>query len=212
MFGIYSAFWQSFFSIVLISLIGSFANAQTTFSYHGRVFDQTRETPISGTADFNLKVMAHQKCILFSENQKDVSLSEFGVFSLEVGISQKKASPTISKGRFDSGISLAQAFRFVKASELNSECETDITPMDTRYLVVEITAYAADIILGPFILLLATVAFDVMHYLLHVMAGSRFRLIKAVGNLHTVHHRFLDEDLVIHDDLIKANMWCHVIG
>ena len=59
--------------------------------------------------------------------------------------------------------------------------------------------------------LASTVVFDVVHWLLHVLARSRVKVLQAVGALHDVHHRFLDEELRLHRELIRANITHHVI-
>jgi len=65
--------------------------------------------------------------------------------------------------------------------------------------------------LGVVLLLLGTLAFDVLHVLLHHWVSSRWSLLRRVGGLHAVHHEFLDRDLRIHEDLIPANVMCHVV-
>jgi len=57
----------------------------------------------------------------------------------------------------------------------------------------------------------ATFLFDVVHFVLHRMAESRSRLLRAIGAMHTMHHRFLDEELRIHDELRGANNTHHVL-
>ncbi len=71
--------------------------------------------------------------------------------------------------------------------------------------------YLGHIGLGLLLMLLATFVFDIIHVLLHILANSRWAWLKAIGDLHTVHHEFLDEDLRIHEDKIPANVRCHVI-
>jgi hypothetical protein len=65
--------------------------------------------------------------------------------------------------------------------------------------------------LGVLLLLLGTLAFDVLHVLLHRWLTSRWSLLRRLAGLHEVHHQFLDRDLHIHEDLIRANVFCHVI-
>lgn len=69
------------------------------------------------------------------------------------------------------------------------------------------TAFAA----GFALLLLSTLVFDVLHLLLHRFALSTHPVLAALGNLHQVHHRFLDQRLRIHEEYVAANVWCHVI-
>lgn len=64
---------------------------------------------------------------------------------------------------------------------------------------------------GLLIFLGSTVAFDVIHYLLHAAAKSSSPLLRRVGALHAVHHAFLDRSLVIHRELLGANITHHVI-
>jgi hypothetical protein len=59
--------------------------------------------------------------------------------------------------------------------------------------------------------LASTVAFDAVHWTLHFLASSRHRPLRAIGGLHQVHHRFLDRELVIHEDLIRSNLTHHVV-
>jgi len=59
--------------------------------------------------------------------------------------------------------------------------------------------------------LAATLAFDTVHALLHRALHSRKSWLRAVGSLHDVHHRFLDRDLRIHPELVRANLTHHVI-
>jgi len=64
---------------------------------------------------------------------------------------------------------------------------------------------------GIGLLLLATIVFDVLHFMLHQCAHSSSALLRAAGEMHQIHHRFLDTNLQIHRELISANAWCHVI-
>ncbi len=63
----------------------------------------------------------------------------------------------------------------------------------------------------PVIFLASTIAFDVVHRLLHLAHGSRFALLDWAGGLHATHHDFLDTELRVHDELIGANIRRHVI-
>ncbi|HVS34456.1 MAG TPA: hypothetical protein VMS17_02675 [Gemmataceae bacterium] len=57
----------------------------------------------------------------------------------------------------------------------------------------------------------ATFVFDVIHAVLHVFAGSRFRLLRWLASLHQSHHDFFDTDLRFHDDQIRSNLIKHVV-
>ncbi len=61
------------------------------------------------------------------------------------------------------------------------------------------------------IFLLSTLAFDVVHYVLHLCSRSRFRALRRIGALHQTHHRFLPPDLQVRAELIPANLRHHVI-
>ena len=61
------------------------------------------------------------------------------------------------------------------------------------------------------IFLAGTVVFDGVHWLLHRLMASRVGLLRAIGGLHATHHRFLDRELRIHDELLRANLLRHVV-
>ena len=124
--------WNSIYVVLAFLFSFNIANATSTFSYHGRVFDAANENPITESANFNLKIQTANNCILFDETQKNVILSDFGVFSLEVGKSQKMSSMNIYRDTQDPGLGMAKVFSFVQASELKAPCASDITPMDTN--------------------------------------------------------------------------------
>lgn len=59
------------------------------------------------------------------------------------------------------------------------------------------------------IVLLGTVAFDAVHWLLHVFMRSKNRALRGIGGLHGVHHAFYDRNLVIHPNLRRRNILLH---
>ncbi len=59
------------------------------------------------------------------------------------------------------------------------------------------------------IVLLGTIAFDGVHFVLHKMMNSRSRIARALGGLHGVHHAFYDRNLVIHPNLRRRNILLH---
>ena len=66
--------------------------------------------------------------------------------------------------------------------------------------------------IGALVLFLASsVAFDVVHWLLHRLAASRIGPLRAIGDLHETHHAFLDRELRIHPEHQEANLRRHVI-
>jgi len=67
------------------------------------------------------------------------------------------------------------------------------------------------LLLGVACFLLATIAFDLLHYLLHRCHASDRPLVRRLGSLHQTHHEFLDRRLVSHPELEAGNLRRHVI-
>ena len=61
------------------------------------------------------------------------------------------------------------------------------------------------------VVLASTVVFDVLHFLLHRLYASRTAWLRRVGELHEWHHRFMDRNLDVHEELILQNLRWHVI-
>src|SRR5262245_20129887 len=61
------------------------------------------------------------------------------------------------------------------------------------------------------LLLSASLVFDVIHYVLHQFARSRFGFLRAIGALPETHHRFFDRQLRFDDALARKNLREHVI-
>jgi hypothetical protein len=61
------------------------------------------------------------------------------------------------------------------------------------------------------VFLASTIGFDVVHATLHHLADSRVAWLRTLGGLHETHHRFLDRELRVHDELIPANLRRHVV-
>jgi hypothetical protein len=61
------------------------------------------------------------------------------------------------------------------------------------------------------LLALCSLVFDIVHYVLHRFAKSRFRLLRALGDLHETHHRFFDRELRFVDELSARNLKQHVV-
>jgi hypothetical protein len=59
--------------------------------------------------------------------------------------------------------------------------------------------------------LFATVVFDVFHYAFHHFLQSRYSLLRKIGGLHTVHHRFFSVLLKIKNEWAKKNILQHVL-
>jgi hypothetical protein len=68
------------------------------------------------------------------------------------------------------------------------------------------------IALGSLLLWIAgTTFFDAVHWILHLMLGSRWRLLRGLAWPHGVHHQFLDEGLAIRWENQRRNLWCHLV-
>jgi hypothetical protein len=67
------------------------------------------------------------------------------------------------------------------------------------------------IVLGPVLWLAGAILFDAVHWLLHVMHGSRFGLLRALAYPHQIHHQWIDRQLVTHLEFRVANIFCHII-
>jgi hypothetical protein len=61
------------------------------------------------------------------------------------------------------------------------------------------------------LLVAASLVFDVVHYVLHQFARSRFGLLRAMGALHETHHEFFNRQLRFDDALSRRNLREHVI-
>src|SRR5262245_55620384 len=61
------------------------------------------------------------------------------------------------------------------------------------------------------LLLIASLVFDVIHYLLHCFAKSKFALLRAFGDLHETHHKFFDRELRFSEEWSARNLWDHVV-
>jgi len=65
--------------------------------------------------------------------------------------------------------------------------------------------------LGPVLWLAGAIAFDFVHFVLHAMLRSRWRLLRALAWPHRVHHRWIDRELVVHFEYQRRNIWCHIV-
>ena len=59
------------------------------------------------------------------------------------------------------------------------------------------------------IVVLGTIAFDAVHFVLHKMMNSRSKVARAIGGLHGVHHAFYDRNLGIHPTLRRRHIQLH---
>jgi len=66
--------------------------------------------------------------------------------------------------------------------------------------------------LGSVLLWIAgTTFFDAVHWVLHLMLGSRWRALRLLAWPHGVHHRFLDGGLRVCWEYQRRNVFCHLV-
>lgn len=59
--------------------------------------------------------------------------------------------------------------------------------------------------------LLGTLVFDILHYFFHLFVDSKYQLLKKIGNMHMMHHRFYTSNLKIHKEWQKQNFINHIL-
>ncbi|MCB9682386.1 MAG: hypothetical protein H6733_13040 [Alphaproteobacteria bacterium] len=74
---------------------------------------------------------------------------------------------------------------------------------------VDALTLAVWVVQGLVLYAASTVAFDVIHALLHAFARSSWRPLQWLASFHTVHHQFLGTDLRIDRGFERANLWWH---
>jgi hypothetical protein len=67
------------------------------------------------------------------------------------------------------------------------------------------------ILLALPLFLASTLFFDLVHWALHRMLRSRFRLLRGLAWPHSVHHAWLDAHLEIRWENQRRNIWCHLV-
>jgi hypothetical protein len=67
------------------------------------------------------------------------------------------------------------------------------------------------LLLGPALWLAGAIGFDLVHYVLHRMLGSRFRILRALAWPHSVHHAWIDRNLEVQWAFQRRNVWCHIV-
>jgi hypothetical protein len=75
-------------------------------------------------------------------------------------------------------------------------------------IVMQFVAFATQVLL---LLVLGSIVFDIIHFILHVCMRSKSLLLQKIGSLHAAHHDFLNERLKINERFSKANIVYHVI-
>jgi hypothetical protein len=66
-------------------------------------------------------------------------------------------------------------------------------------------------LLAPALWLAGAIFFDFVHFVLHQMLGSRFRILRALAWPHGVHHAWIDRNLEVQWALQRRNVWCHIV-
>jgi monoglucosyldiacylglycerol epimerase len=77
--------------------------------------------------------------------------------------------------------------------------------MDTFMAVGRVALEAVAVFLA------ASFVFDCIHFLLHWLQKSRWRLVRWVGDLHRTHHEFYGTDLKHSQKLVRDNLLRHVV-
>ena len=67
------------------------------------------------------------------------------------------------------------------------------------------------VVQGGVVFAASTFIFDVVHFLLHKWARSRFALLRTFSRWHYVHHKFLDRHMQVNPQWVKANFWYHLV-
>jgi hypothetical protein len=67
------------------------------------------------------------------------------------------------------------------------------------------------LLLGPVLWLAGAIFFDLVHFVLHRMLASRFRVLRALAWPHSVHHAWIDRNLDVQWQLQGRNVWCHIV-
>lgn len=65
--------------------------------------------------------------------------------------------------------------------------------------------------LAAIVLVVSTLIFDIVHWLLHRWGKSSNPLLKRFARWHWVHHAFLDRRMRVHPELVRQNILFHVI-
>ena len=63
----------------------------------------------------------------------------------------------------------------------------------------------------PVLWLSGAIFFDFVHFVLHAMLRSRWRLLRALAWPHAVHHQWIDRELEVHWENQRRNIWCHIV-
>lgn len=61
------------------------------------------------------------------------------------------------------------------------------------------------------IYVLATVAFDIIHWILHQFSSSKAAILQKIGSLHDYHHKFFDDKLKFNFQYSKQNILFHLL-
>lgn len=67
------------------------------------------------------------------------------------------------------------------------------------------------VVLALPLFLASTLAFDLVHLVLHALLRSRLAWLRALAWPHAVHHRWLDATLTTRWEFQRRNVWCHIV-
>lgn len=73
------------------------------------------------------------------------------------------------------------------------------------------TQIVAAIAAGPVLWLAGAIFFDLVHWILHAMLRSRWRILRALAWPHGVHHAWIDRELRVRWENRRRNLLCHVV-
>ncbi|MHB1949067.1 MAG: sterol desaturase family protein [Gammaproteobacteria bacterium] len=74
------------------------------------------------------------------------------------------------------------------------------------------TAYIIGLILQALAaFLIGTLVFDVVHFIFHLFITSKSKILRAIGGLHSAHHRFYSSDLQIKPEWARKNIFHHIL-
>lgn len=61
------------------------------------------------------------------------------------------------------------------------------------------------------VFVVSSTAFDIIHWFLHRWQRSSIPLLRTFNAWHQVHHDFLGQDMQVRPELVKQNLWAHLV-